>query len=342
MTGAAPRRPALWPLLVGGFLATGFSGVPAALAHEVRPAYLEISAAAPDRYEVLWRRPVLSGRRLAVVLRLPDAAHTRGQPAEQELRDSVVERRAIELPGGLAGKRFDFVGLETTITDVLVRVQEQGGTGTTALVRPSQPWLVIPASRGPAAIAGVYLRHGVEHILFGYDHLLFVLVLCLIVASGRALLATITAFTVAHSITLALATLGVVRAPAAPVEATIALSIVLLACEVLGRERGRWSLARRWPWVVAFCFGLLHGLGFASALVDIGLPSGDVPLALLAFNVGVELGQVAFIAVVLVSLRLAARLRAPVFTLARARPAAYAIGTIASFWFFERLAEFVP
>jgi hydrogenase/urease accessory protein HupE len=193
------------------------------------------------------------------------------------------------------------------------------------------------------AVAGAYLRHGIEHILLGYDHLLFVFALILIVRSTRVLVWTITAFTLAHSITLALATLGVVHVPGPPVEATIALSILLLACEIVRLHRGEASFTARWPWLVAFSFGLLHGLGFASALANIGLPRGDVLLALFAFNVGVELGQLAFIAVVLGLFALAKRIRLVASFERHARPAAtYAIGILASFWFFERLAGFRP
>ena len=195
---------------------------------------------------------------------------------------------------GLAGKRIEFVGLQATVTDVLVRVQMLDGTHSTTLVRPSQPWVDIATSQGPLAVAGAYLSHGIEHILFGFDHLLFVLGLILIVRNTRMLLLTVTGFTVAHSITLSLATLGVIHVPGPPVEACIALSILLLASEILRRQRGEPSLTATWPWAVAFSFGLLHGLGFASALIDIGLPQGDVPLALLAFNIGVEVGTACF------------------------------------------------
>jgi hydrogenase/urease accessory protein HupE len=242
---------------------------------------------------------------------------------------------------GLAGKRVEFVGLQGTITDVLVRVALRDGTGSTTLVRPSQPWVEIAGSSGPLAVTRAYLTHGIEHILFGFDHLLFVLALILIVRSRRVLFLTITAFTVAHSITLALATLGVVHVPGPPVEATIALSILLLATEIVHLERGEIGLTARWPWVVAFTFGLLHGFGFASALSDIGLPQGDIPLALFAFNVGVECGQLAFVAVVssLAVLLRRVRLGARVERCAL-EAAPYAIGTLAAFWFFERLAKF--
>jgi hydrogenase/urease accessory protein HupE len=312
-----------------------------AVAHEARPAYLEITEVAPHRYSILWRTPLLSGMRLPVALRFPDRARDITEPALRELPDSLVERRIIEASGGLAGTRIEIVGLQATITDVLVRVQMLDGIHSTTLVRPSSPWIEIATARGPYAVAGAFLMHGVEHILFGYDHLLFVFALILIVRSGRVLLLTVTAFTVAHSITLSLATLGIVRVPGPPVEAIIALSILLLACEVIRKQRGQESLTAKWPWVVAFSFGLLHGFGFASALTEIGLPQGDIPLALFAFNVGVEIGQLVFIGVVLGALTLARRIGfSTAFERHGLSVAAYAIGILAAFWFIERLAGF--
>jgi hydrogenase/urease accessory protein HupE len=326
-----------------GFLAAVMLQLPPARAHEVRPAYLQIDEVAPGRYQLLWRTPVLAGMRLPVVLHLPAEVHDVIEPAAQEFSDSLVERRVLDAgPEGLAGKRIEFVGLQATITDVLVRMQLLNGAHSTTLVRPSQPWVDIATSQGPLAVAGAYLSHGIEHILFGFDHLLFVLALILIVRSGRVLLWTITAFTLAHSITLSLATLGVVHVPGPPVEATIALSIILLACEIVRLKRGEPSLTQRWPWVVAFTFGLLHGFGFASALTDIGLPQGDIPLALFSFNVGVEVGQLIFIGAVLAVLALAKRIHfAPAVERHAPAATAYAIGTMAAFWFIERLAGFL-
>ena len=319
-----------------------FASVPSTWAHESRPAYLEINETAPGRYSVLWRTPVMSGMRLPVALKFPDDVRNVTEPTVQELTDSLLERRVIDAgASGLAGKQIEFVGLQATITDVLVRVQILDGTYSTMLVRPSKPWAEIAASRGPLAVAGAFLMHGIEHILFGYDHLLFVFALILIVRSRRVLLMTITAFTIAHSITLALATLGAVYVPRPPVEAAIALSILLLACEIVRLEHGQVGLTARWPWAVAFSFGLLHGFGFASALADIGLPRSDVPLALFSFNVGVELGQLAFIGVVFSVLTLAKRIRAAsVIGHGALRAATYVIGILAAYWFFERLAGF--
>ncbi len=330
-------------LLALAVLVAGAGGLAsfAARAHESRPAYLEITETAPGRYDVLWRTPVFSGMPLPVALKLPDAARNVTAPAAREFPDSIVERRLVEVAGGLAGKRIEFPGLQATITDVLARVQLRDGGYSTTLVHPARPWIEIAASQGSLAVFGTYVKHGVEHILLGYDHLLFVLALVLIVRSTRVLVWTITAFTIAHSITLALATLGVVRVPGPPVEATIALSILLLAAEILRVRQGRPSLTASWPWVVAFSFGLLHGFGFAGALTAIGLPPNDVPLALFAFNVGVELGQLAFIGAVLGLAALAKRLPMPRPLAQHALPvASYAIGTLAAFWFVERLAGF--
>jgi hydrogenase/urease accessory protein HupE len=311
-------------------------------AHEVRPAYLEIEETEPGRFHVLWRTPVLAGMRLPVVLKLPDDVKNLEVPTVQELTDSLVERRLVDAgPEGLAGKRIEFVGLELTITDVLLRVEMRDGRKWTSIARPSRPWVEIRAADGPLGVLRAYLVHGMEHILFGYDHLLFVLALILIVPNARVLFFTITAFTVAHSITLALATLGVVHVPGPPIEASIALSILLLATELVHQRRGEVGLTARWPWLVAFSFGLLHGFGFASALLDVGLPQGDIPLALFAFNVGVECGQLAFVAVVLCLAALARRIRLAARVERYASQAApYAIGTLAAFWFFERLARF--
>jgi hydrogenase/urease accessory protein HupE len=335
--GARFRR--RWLILFGAALiAVSFD----AHAHDARPAYLEITQTTSERYDLLWRTPVLSGMRLPVLLKLPDGSRDVVAPHTQELSDSLVERRLIEASGGLAGRRIEFPGLQGTITDVLVRVRLADGATTTTLVRSSQPWLEIPSSPGgPLAIAGAFVGHGIEHILGGYDHLLFVLALLLIVRNTRTLVWTITAFTLAHSITLALATLRVVHVPGPPVEAAIAFSILLLASEIVRMRRGESSVTARWPWVIAFCFGLLHGFGFAGALSEIGLPRGDIPLALFAFNVGVELGQLAFIAAVLALQWIVRRFANVNFVERRVTQAApYAIGALAGFWFVGRVVAF--
>ena len=316
--------------------------ITASAAHEIRPAYLQIDQTGPNRYNVIWRTPLLSGMRLPVTLRFSEEVKNVTEPATQEMPDSNVERRVIESTrGSLAGKRVDLVGLQATITDVLVRTHLTGQPATTTLVRPSQPWVEIATYPGRFEVAKTFVVHGIEHILFGYDHLLFVLALVLIVRSWRALLLTVTAFTLAHSITLTLATLGFVHIPGPPVEAAIAFSIVLLACEIIRIHHGKTSLTAERPWLVAFAFGLLHGLGFASALASLALPAADIPLALLFFNMGVEIGQLLFIAGVIAIVGLARLLKYPAIVGRAAFLAAtYAIGMMASFWFVERVAAF--
>ena len=328
-------RRTVWLLLVLLFMGQ------AAMAHESRPAYLEINETAAGRYSVLWRTPVLSGMRLPIALRFAEGVRTLIEPVESELNDSLIERRIIDTgPAGLIGQRIEFVGLQASITDVLVRVSRLDGSLTTTLVHPAQPWIEIAATPGAFSVAGTFLAHGIQHILGGFDHLLFVLGL-LLVSNGWMLVKTITAFTLAHSITLALAVLGAVRLPGPPVEATIALSILLLAVEIARKNRGEISFTLQWPWVVAFCFGLLHGFGFAGALAQIGLPQRDLPLALFTFNVGVEIGQLMFVAAVLSLRALLLRFRRARPTLLYARPvASYGLGTLAAFWFFESVSSF--
>jgi hydrogenase/urease accessory protein HupE len=253
----------------------------------------------------------------------------------------LLERRLIDAgKNGLAGKRIEFVGLQATITDVLARVQTLDGARATTLVHPARPWVEITTSQGVLAVASTYLMHGIEHILFGTDHLLFVLGLMLMVHDRWMLLKTITAFTVAHSITLAAATLGYAHVPAPPLNAGIALSIMFVGVEVLRSRRGETSLALRQPWLVAFAFGLVHGLGFASGLVSLGLPQGDIPLALLLFNVGVEVGQLLFVALILLLVRsfrlLEIHWPRPVWMMP-----AYAVGSLGAFWTVDRIVAMI-
>lgn len=331
-------RRRVWLLLLLGFM--GLS----AMAHESRPAYLELNETTAGRYDVLWRTPVLSGMRLPIALRFAEGVRTVVDPVEVQLNDSLIERRGIDAgPAGLVGQRIEFVGLQASITDVLVRVSPLDGSLATTLVHPAQPWIEIAATPGMFSVAGAFLVHGIQHIMGGFDHLLFVFGLLLLVGNGWMLVKTITAFTLAHSITLALAALGAVRLPGPPVEATIALSILLLAVEIARKNRGDVSFTIQWPWVVAFCFGLLHGFGFAGALAEIGLPQRDLPLALFTFNVGVEIGQLMFVAVVLSLRALLLRCRLPQSVVLYARPmASYGLGTLAAFWFFERASSFLP
>jgi hydrogenase/urease accessory protein HupE len=321
-----------------GLLFAVAAHVPVAWAHEARPAYLEIKETAAGQFSILWRTPLLSGMRLPVMLKLPDNARNIKAPTLQELSDSLVERRWIDAGSdGLAGKRIEFVGLQGTITDVLVRVEMQDGRKSTTIARPSQPWVELAASQTSWGVAGTYIVQGIRHILFGADHMLFVLGLLLIVKDRWMLLKTVTAFTVAHSITLAIATLGYAQAPMLPLNAAIALSILFLGPEIVRSWRGETSFTIRHPWVVAFAFGLLHGFGFASALTSAGLPRHELPLALVTFNLGVEIGQLSFVALVLLLERSFRVLEVRWPRWAEALPG-YTVGGLGAFWTFQRLA----
>jgi hydrogenase/urease accessory protein HupE len=312
--------------------------VPAAQAHEARPAYLEIKETAPGQFSVLWRTPVLAGTRLPIVLKLPDRVKNLKEPVVSELTDSLVERRWIDAgTKGLAGERIEFPGLQLTITDVFARFEMLDGRNWTVIARPSQPWVEMAVSQTWWQTMGSYIAEGVRHILYGLDHLLFVFGLMLIVKDRWMLLKTVTAFTVAHSITLALATFGYAQLPGPPLNAAIALSILFLGPEIVRSWRGETSFTLRHPWVVAFAFGLLHGFGFASALTSAGLPRQDLPLALVSFNVGVELGQLVFIILVLAVQRLFGMLQFRWKRWALFLPG-YVVGSIGAFWTLERVA----
>jgi hydrogenase/urease accessory protein HupE len=326
------------------WLFAGALAVPTARAHEARPAYLEIKETSPNQFSVLWRTPVLAGMRLPVILAMPNDVKNVKEPVEQELADSLLERRWIDAgANGLAGKRIEFRGLQATITDVLVRVEMLDGRRWTTLVHPSQAWVELTGAPSKLQVAAAYLRLGIEHIWTGVDHLLFILALMILVKGTRRLIATVTAFTIAHSITLAGATLGFVHVPQKPIEAAIALSIVFVACEIVHAREGRLGLTEQWPWIVAFTFGLLHGFGFAGALSEVGLPQTAIPVALLFFNVGVEIGQLLFIAAILSLMALGRWFvrREAISQPAWAwRIAPYSIGGIAAFWMVQRIAGF--
>jgi hydrogenase/urease accessory protein HupE len=307
---------------------------PWAIGHEVRPAYLELRQTAEEVWNVLWKVPAQGDMRLALHPRFPAECALASEPVSFQANDAYVERTSVVCRGGLTGRAIAIEGLAATMTDVLVRSMRPDGSVQVARLSPSSPVFVPEASARPFEVALTYGMLGVEHILRGSDHLLFVLALMLLVGDKWLLVKTITAFTVAHSITLAAATLGWMRVSQAPVEAVIALSIVFLASELARRGRAEASLTERHPWLVAFVFGLLHGFGFAGALREVGLPESDVPLALLTFNLGVEAGQLLFVAGVLLVLNAGRRLSAPPWM--HALPS-YAIGTIATAWLLERM-----
>ena len=307
-----------------------------ALAHESQPGLLEIRQLGESRYEVTWRAPIYYGQPHPASVQLPDTWLTIGEPTVRQLPDSALHRRVVEVPGGsIDGGVIRFPGLETTITDVFVRVLRLDGSRVSQVVRPFQPFAELRGERPWYVSSGEYVVLGFNHILMGIDHLLFVLGLLIIVRGRRMLIKTITAFTVAHSITLALATLGYASIPGPPLNAAIALSILFLGPEIVRVWRGETSFTIRHPWVVAFSFGLLHGFGFASGLSTVGMPRAEIPFALLAFNIGVELGQLVFVLLILLSYR---ALRVLQFHWPRWVEFApgYAIGSLGAYWTIQR------
>jgi hydrogenase/urease accessory protein HupE len=325
----------LLPALLVLFLSAG-GFVPPASSHESQPGTLELRQVAKDRYEVTWRAPIYFGRPHPARLELPDHWKTVVGPTERPLADSQVFRSVVTVGDkGVDGSVIRFPGLERTVTDVFVRMNRLDGTTLTAVVRPTKPHAQLRGERTWHTTAGEYVGLGFHHILQGVDHLLFVLGLLLIVKGRMMLLKTVTAFTVSHSITLAIATLGYARAPLPPLNAAIALSILFLGPEVVRSWRGETSLTIRYPWVVAFLFGLLHGFGFASGLSTTGMPKAELPLALLFFNVGVELGQLLFVAMALALERSFRILEIRWPRVVEALPG-YAVGSLGAYWTIQR------
>ena len=338
-----------WCLLM---LATvlAISSAEKAFGHEVRPGYLALRQTDAVTYSVLWKVPAIGDRRLSIHPKFPENCTAIAEPIRFEAAGSYNERGMLKCTGGIIGGSIAIDGLAATMTDVIVRLRRTDNSVQTVRLTPSAPSFTVEAVPGQWEVAATYLKLGVEHILLGIDHLLFVLALIILVKGWRRLVGTITAFTVAHSITLAAATLGFVQVPRPPVEAVIALSIVFVAGEIIHRRRGRAGLTERWPWVVAFIFGLLHGFGFASALNEVGLPQHAIPVALLFFNVGVEIGQLFFITCIVTVTGCAvliAKSRAQSGDIAKRAfaasdaVAAYIIGTVAAFWLVERTLGFL-
>jgi len=333
----------------------GFLIAQGCLAHEVRPSYLALEESSTNNFTVIWKRPIKDGAAPDLTPQFPEQCQLALQPLVELTGAAKIQRGTLSCgEQGLNRGQIRIDGLAITLMDVFVRIQWLNGDSRQSLLKRSDTGLSLDEEATPP-IAD-YIGLGFEHILSGYDHLLFLLALLLIVSSKMGLLKTVTVFTLAHSITLALATLGVVNVPSAPVEACIALSITLIAAEAIYKRRGFQSLAISKPWLVVFLFGLLHGLGFAGALTEMGLPQGDIPLALVLFNVGIELGQLLFVFVALLLAALVKRLIAKGFSRwgffwndvsgnvsynVSTYVPAYGIGIIGVFWSLERAAGII-
>jgi hypothetical protein len=309
-------------------------------AHEVRPAYLQLHQTSADTYDVFWKVPALGDNmRLSLYVRLPAACSNLARPRGLFSAGAYSEQWTVRCPGGLAGSTIRSDGLTSTLTDVLVRVERLDGSEQVTRLASSSPSFTVEAAPRRFEVARTYFVLGIEHILTGIDHLLFVSGLLFLVTGFRRLLMTVSAFTLSHTVTLTLASLGFVHVPPAPVEAVIALSILFVAYEVLRKNHNPNGLAQRKPWLVAFTFGLLHGLGFAGGLSAAGLPAGHVPLALAFFSAGVEVGRFSFVATA-VLLIAAARKWVDALPAWSWRIPPYAIGSMASYWLIARLAAF--
>lgn len=311
------------------------TGLPlVAVAHEVNPAFLELTEVETGQFEVVWKQPIKDGRRLKLDPIFPEGCE--GSPIALEgAAGAVVSRWTLTCT--LEQGEIRIAGLDRTLTDVFVQIHRLEGDDRSIVLKPAAAAFQLDQT-SPNAPLFAYLRIGVDHILFGYDHLLFVLGLCLLVRA-RQLFLTVTAFTVAHSITLGLSTLAGVTLPGPPVEAVIALSLILLAREAITVQRGGQSLTSQYPWLIAFGFGLIHGFGFAGALADIGLPQNQEVWALLLFNLGVELGQVLFVLSLLVAAFLIGRVMQRGLALSKTA-GAYLVGISGTIWLVERVSGF--
>lgn len=327
------RRAIQWLL----FLSICASG---ARAHEMRPAYLQIHQTGVNTYDVFWKVPAIGdGMRLSLYVQLPETCSNLAQPSGLFSTGAYTEQWSVICQGGLSGSTIRIAGLTATLTDVLVRIERVDGSSQVTRLSSSSPSFVVEAAPRRFEVARTYLVLGIEHILTGVDHLLFVSGLLLLVTGVRRLLLTVSAFTLSHTVTLTLATLGFVHVPPAPVEAVIALSILFVAYEVLRKEEIPRGLAQRKPWLVAFSFGLLHGLGFAGGLSAAGLPVAHIPLALAFFSAGVEFGHFSFVTGALLLIAVARR-GVQAFPAWAWRVPPYAIGGMASYWLIARLAAF--
>ena len=330
---------ALGAALMTAVLALGpFRG--SAAAHALSPALLEIEELAGERVAVAWKISVFQPTGAALEPVLPPDCVAETPPADTAATDSITTRWTAHCPGGLVGREVGVDGLATGKTDALVRIMLADRRVVQGVLRAGEPRLAIPVRARRVDVLRSYAKLGIEHILTGPDHLLFVFGLLLLVASPGLLVRTITAFTAGHSVTLSLAALGLARLPSRPIEVGIAASVFLLAVELSRDPRPTPTLMRRAPWAIAGLFGLLHGLGFAGALAEVGLPDGEIPTALFAFNVGIEIGQLCFVGVVL------AAGAAVASSVTRRIPAArwipvYAMGSLSALWCIERTLALV-
>jgi len=310
------------------------------MADEIKLSYLEIKENKPRHYSVLLKLSSVDDKKLAVSMTTPKECSVASAKTSKAINSIYLDSWQMQCEEGLIGKTLFIKGLKSTDTDLLLRLELLSGISHSILLTPSNSSYHIPKEESSWQILKTYTWLGITHILLGFDHLLFVFALLLIVKNIRRLLWTITAFTLAHSLTMVVATLGIVHLPSAPVEAIIALSILFLAMEIIHEKQGKIGLTSRHPWLIAFIFGLLHGFGFAGALAEIGLPQQAITLALVFFNIGVELGQLMFVASIVLIVVILQRLNYPALLNKLQTVVVYIIGGVSAFWLIERTLSF--
>ncbi len=306
-----------------------------ARADELRPGYLELTQLSPSDWRMVWKAPIKGGLASNVTPSLPKSCAVR-LASRTRVNGAIVAVSDVKCTADLAGQKVGLTGLDATFTDALVRIAPLGQPVQAARLTADAPMAEVALKADRAQVAKTYFLLGVEHILAGFDHLLFVLSLVLLITGGWQVAKAVTAFTVAHSITLIATSLQILSVPRQPVEICIALSIVFLAVEIVKSQPSAPRLSERIPWAVAFAFGLLHGFGFAGALAEIGLPKGEVPVALLTFNLGVEAGQLFIVGAVLILLAIIRQIATAQLNQARVAMG-YAIGSVSAFWLIERV-----
>ena len=309
-------------------------------ADEVRPLYLQLQEQQEAHFQVILKVPAKGDRRLRLNVNLPSHCEAQREKNSYFMRGAYVEQWTVICPKGIRGERISIEGIEAMSSDLLLRLEFRDGSTHSSLLTPTQSAYTVAKVSSTWQIMQTYTSLGIIHILMGFDHLLFVFALLLIVGTMHKLLWTITAFTLAHSITMAGATLGFIHIPQQPVEAIIALSILFLTMEIIHKKQGKIGFTSRYPWLIAFIFGLLHGFGFAGALAEIGLPQQAITLALIFFNIGVEVGQLMFVATVVLVGQVLQRVKYPNVLQRVETVFVYGIGGLSSFWFFERLSTF--
>ncbi len=320
------------------FLLFGFLSI-AAFGDDIRPAYLQIKALDENNYDVVWKVPAKrNGEKLALNVEFDMSVQRLKKPIGAYVGESYIENWRIHREAGLDGTSVQIIGLSSTTTEVLLRIIDKNGIKILGRISPQAPEYTFARAAGKWDTIKTYTELGIEHILEGTDHLLFVACLVMIAGTFSKLLWTITGFTLAHSITLFLSAMNWVRVPIPPIEAMIALSIVFLAVEIAKGDKS--GLAYRYPVVVSTTFGLLHGFGFASALMEIGLPQKERVTALLFFNIGVEIGQLIFVALLLATAWFIHKIWKKSTVISWSKPVSYLIGTVGSMWLIERVLTF--